>query len=314
MKISLFFTVVVLGSTPLAVSAESFSWGDITFQPRAYGGYANYDLNSSTFTFITAEGRSSTSPLIIDQQGHDKLQFSGFIGGIGGTIASGRFFGDFCYQSTPNKTAYSNTEQLGDTRDIFYSDVNAKYSDWALSLGYMITDQWSLFTGYKSGKTEWDDSFLNVPSPLVEDKYPVTQYAKLDTNFEQNGPFLGTSYSFPIGPGVLTFKVAYAYLDGTYKTNWRSETYFLLNGEPSSYTLSSQGKLDGNSNAYSFGIFWTQLLNDSLGLAIGANYHRYSFDLSGSFSGDFTEGGTKVTGGSLTEELFTLTTTITYRF
>jgi hypothetical protein len=57
-------------------------------------------------------------------------------------------------------------------------------------------------------------------------------------------------------------------------------------------------------------------MSDSLGFAIGANYHRYSFDLSGSglFSGDFTAGGTKVTGGSLTEELLTLTTTITYRF
>ena len=48
MKTALFCSMIVLGVMPLAASAEevssSFSWGAVTFQPRAYMGYADFSI------------------------------------------------------------------------------------------------------------------------------------------------------------------------------------------------------------------------------------------------------------------------------
>ncbi|KAB2929591.1 MAG: hypothetical protein F9K25_10465 [Candidatus Contendobacter sp.] len=320
MKTALFCSMIVLGVMPLTASAEevssSFSWGAVTFQPRAYIGYADYELKSSTFTFTPAKGDPYTSSLKFNAQGNDKIPLSGFIGGIGGTIATGQFFGDFYYQSTLNETAYSNMEEQKGDVVYRYGDVDAKHYDWALSLGYMITEQWSVFAGYKSGKTNWDQSY-NYNDP-VSDLFHGS--GSTDGKFEQNGPFLGTSYSFQIGPGALTFKIAYAYLDGEYEDNSQGKSYII---EPQPVLYNQVVYLDGNSNAYSLGLSWTQSLTDNLGYSIGLNYHRYEFDLSGSGTLAGSVGGGfvittpingEISSGTLTEELFTLTAAMTYRF
>lgn len=287
MKTTILCSMIVLGATPLATSADeassTFSWGDVTFQPRVYAGYADYQLESGIFTIEKPNG-TQTRPIFFDFNQDSKLQFSGFLWGIGGTLSTGQFFGDFYYQSTLNDTASSATELPNG----YIGDVNAQHSDWALSLGYSITDQWSIFAGYKAGNTEWDQQeSLN------------NGLRKLNYQFDQDGPFIGTSYSFPIGPGVLTFKVAYAYMNGTYERSLDS------------LTSSDKVNLDGDSNAYSLGLSWTQSLTDNLGVSMGANYHKYEFEMSGSYAGSVD--GT-YTGGSLTEDLFTLTASLFYRF
>lgn len=135
---------------------------------------------------------------------------------------------------------------------------------------------------------------------------------QLNAEFAQDGPFIGTSYSFLIGPGALTFKAAYAYLDGTYKWNANATVY-----DDPPYDQISQWKLDGNSNAYSLGVSWTQLMANNLGFSLGANYHNYKFDMSGTSTvraQNLSIQNGSVSGGTLTESLFTLTASIFYRF
>lgn len=331
MKTILMSSAIVLSVASLAASAEemssSFSWGDVTFQPRAYAGYANYSLESGTFDSIyrNSDGSinedltgSGKGTLSLDAQAHEKLQTNGFLWGIGGTVGTGDFFGDFYYQSTFNDTAYSdeNTPLVINNIpvNLYFGDVDARHDDWALSLGYIITERWAIFAGYKAGNTEWDQSYqLNVRSP---DDSRLIINGNLNANFDQSGPFLGTSYSFPVGSGTLTFKAAYAYLDGTYKWS-TAETVqpSFNNGDP--YTTLQNIKLDGNSNAFSLGLSWTQSLSNNLGYSIGANYHRYRFDMSGGATisvqnADYASG--EITSGSLTESLFTLTASLLYHF
>ena len=321
MKTILMSSAVVLSIASLAASAEetssSFSWGNVTFQPRAYVGYADYELKSGNFNFIPNGGAVYHRPIGFfftspDFSQVDKIQFSGVLGGIGGTIASGPFFGDFYYQSTANEVATKSQEEHGlldYSYDYSYGDGNAKHEDWALSLGYMITDQWSVFAGYKSGKTDFDQiNFAQIDNGIIN------ATIKLDGNFEQSGPFLGTAYSLQYGPGVLTFRIAYAYLDGTEKQAIDEETadpYF-------GFKYNLDHKLDGNSNAFSLGVSWTQQITDALGVSVGANYHRYKFNLSGGGQSEYYDGqqigSTEITGGSLTESLFTLTASLIYRF
>lgn len=325
-KISLISSTIMLGMASLAASAEeastSFSWGDMTFQPRAYVGYADYSLESGTFDFIfrnpdgsinetlTGSGKGKVS---LDVEKHVKLQINGVLWGIGGTIAAGNFFGDFYYQSTLNDTAYSDEDVPIIIEDIpfnaHYGDVDAQHDDWALSLGYIVTKQWAIFAGYKAGNTEWDQNYrLNVLSSSDS-----INNGNLNASFDQDGPFLGTSYSVPIGPGALTFKAAYAYLDGTYK--WSTTEVIQPPFDP--VTVLQRVKLDGNSSAFSLGLSWTQSLSDNMGYSIGANYHRYKFDMSGasaisSENAPYASG--QITSGSLTESLFTLTASFLYRF
>lgn len=317
MKTVLASSMLVLSTVSVSAAAEDFSWGNVDFQPRAYVGYADYELKSGIFnidlTYPNGSQKSVTGPATIDLSGRNKLQFSGLIWGVGGTVASGQFFSDLYYQSTADITAYSGTEQIIDSSyNQNLSDVNAQHADWAISLGYRITDQWSVFAGYKYGKTEWDQTFRQNALPPDSS---LLANGSVDGEFKQDGPFIGTAYSFVIGPGALTFKAAYAYLDGTY--TWNSPEVVYTSEGPVADTL--LWKLNGNSNAYSLGVSWTQSLTDNLGVSVGANYHNYKFDLSGGEAQATLVGNTpilsgQVSGGTLTEELFTLTASLLYTF
>lgn len=322
MKKSLMSFAVVLSTTSLSVAAEEFSWGNVTFQPRVNAGYADYMLESGSFNSIYKDINgniinSGNGPLNLDID-HDELKIDGLILGIGGTVVSGQFFGDFYYQSTLQETAYSSTDEQGVNGDIPYNqyqgDVNAQHDDWAISLGYMINSQWSVFAGYKSGNTDWDQPFrINVRS---ENDNSLITDGNVDAKFEQDGPFLGTSYSFLIGPGALTLKAAYAYLDGTYKWNYDQVVYPPFSGKDP-YNSLQKVELDGNSNAFSLGISWMQPLANNLGFSIGVNYHKYEFDMSGTASvvaENVDYDNAEINGGSLTEELFTLNASLFYSF
>lgn len=322
MKIALVSSMLVLNAMSLSASAEEFSWRDISFQPRAYIGYSNYSLESGTGTFVTvAENAlpvSESRKLSFDLQGDSKIHSTGFLGGLGATVATGHFFGDIYYQSTLSETVYPSQEQIFTSGNInSLSNVDAQHSDWAVSLGYQVNDQWSIFAGYKSGKTEWDQSFHdNRPAPDSR----VVQDGNFNLEFEQDGPFIGTSYSFLIGPGALTIKAAYAYLDGTYTSDFNSVCRPPnTNCSTAQLSVSQQFNLNGNSNAFSFGLSWTQSLTSSLGLSIGANYQRYEFDTAGgavqvNYIGDTAFKTTTINNVPLTEELFALTASLTYIF
>lgn len=321
MKARLILSMAMLNTVSLSATAEEFSWGNINFQPRAYLGYADYSLDGGDITKTSDTGITEKSKLLFGLPNRNKVDIQGFVGGVGATIATGNFFGDIYYQGIPSEAAYSafSSENPGDKNITNYGDIDVKHYDWAISLGYMITDQWSVFAGYKAGQTDSDQS-LTINRPLPESK--IIQTGDYSVSFDQGGPFLGTSYSFPIGPGALTLKAAYAYLDGEYTSDFKSTCLppnaNCLNGP---VPILQQFTWEGNSNAYSLGVSWTQPITENLGYSLGANYHHYKFDVSGSQRYTATLGSETVPrssgvleGGDLTEDLFTLTVSLFYRF
>lgn len=321
MRTNLIGSVTVLSIVSLNASAEEFSWRSMAFQPRAYMGYANYSLESGSFdsiyTFPSGQVSEIKEPLPLDLSLSDNIQIKGPLWGIGGTVASGRFFGDFYYQSTFDDNN-SDTEQQTNTNGMFINNflggVNAKHTDWALSMGYIINDQWSVFAGYKSGNTEWSQSKQQT---LLSPKIDLIGVYYVNFKFEQDGPFIGTSYSFLLGSGALNFKAAYAYLSGDYYSNYSEVEYPPLSGSGDRRDESDQINLDGNSNAFSVGVSWIQPLSENMGYSIGANYHRYKFDLSGTSSrvgASTINYRADIKSGTMTEELFTLTASLIYTF
>ena len=119
---------------------------------------------------------------------------------------------------------------------------------------------------------------------------------------------------------MQTLKAAYAYLNGTYTSDFNSVCRPPNTSCPNAPSpVLQQFNWGGNSNAFSVGASWTQAMTDNLGLSIGANYHWYKFDTDGTQSFDNYIGGERVGGGSfeggnLTEKLFTLTASLLYTF
>ena len=94
MKTSLIGSMIVLGAASLTVSAEEFSWGNVTVQPRVYAGYADYSLESGSLTVIPDQGDPKKGTLLFGLPNRGKVDVTGFLGGLGATVATGRFFGD----------------------------------------------------------------------------------------------------------------------------------------------------------------------------------------------------------------------------
>jgi len=319
--------------SPLVAGAES-----VVFQPRVFGGFMDYTLDTegnnfdATYFVLDSEGNvtdeitfNDLSLILGNLNPPDKrrIEFrnsSAPLLGLGGTVAYGQFFLDGYYQSTTTVTGANNgfSSNFGDVTEQL-QDLDFQHYDYALSLGYSLTPNWSLFAGYKGGKTDWDQDYS---SSLVLPGAELGFVSKVDGEFEQDGPFVGASYSFLVGSGALTFKAAYAYLDGDFK--WRDRSAISLTGigEDLRFDGEEVWKLDGNSDAFSFGVSWTQPITENFGYSLGFNYQRYDFDLDGGIGGSALSGdlsGTtpiraNVRNGSIEEEIASLTVTVTYRF
>lgn len=309
----------------LAILGVTTSWAEdaLVFQPRLFGGMGNYSLASGDFDLkvTTVDGGTvrTKGSATLDWYGNSKLQDVSPILGLGGTLGWGKFFGDIYYQSTALARSHGSAFGVTTFPDqsqllAHFGEVDFRHEDWALSLGYALNSNWSLFGGYKGGKTQWDQQatqqgFLpGATTPLF------TEIDSLDGRFEQDGPFIGVAFSYPLGGGTLTLRGAYAYLDGEYA--WKGQAKSAATGE---VFQRSTIKLDGNSDGYSLGMSWTKQLEDNLGLSLGAAYHWYDFDMSGSGSAGLegSPGGIsdlQFSGGTLTERLFTATASLLYTF
>ncbi|MBK8752102.1 MAG: hypothetical protein IPL99_10790 [Candidatus Competibacteraceae bacterium] len=88
MKVNLICSMVAMSAVSLSASAEEgFSWGDVTFQPRAYAGYADYSLKSSDFNLTIFDSKNQIifegkTPVTFNYSGSSKLQITGPILGF----------------------------------------------------------------------------------------------------------------------------------------------------------------------------------------------------------------------------------------
>lgn len=184
-------------------------------------------------------------------------------------------------------------------------------------MGYRFTDQWSLFAGYKSGNTDWNQPF-RVDRPAPDSR--TVQDGNFSVKFDQDGPFVGTSYVFfPDRSWRVEPLKQHAYLGGTYTSDFNSVCrHQILLVQMRHFQFYSN--LTGwKFQCFSVGASWTQAMTDNLGLSIGANYHWYKFDTDGTQLFNNYVGGERVNGGSfeggnLTEKLFTLTASLLYTF
>lgn len=152
-----------------------------------------------------------------------------------------------------------NLSSTLDDADISEEEDTGKASrqDLDFTLGYRLSKTWSIFTGYKYGKTK----MRFTPRDFEEDD---DISALTDEDYSQKGPFVGVSYSWLFDKaGRVSLSVAYASLNAT--NNFSANTdEDEEEGQEEIEFDDLTGQIDGDTKGFSYGISWTMPLSSNL--------------------------------------------------
>lgn len=238
--------LLLLGAT--AAQAE------LGITPRVNLGMMNYSykltLNSGTW--------------------HKAVDTVGILG-IGATMAFDRFFVDvYAQQSADGEDTYNYDL---DIPHVFNNDMEFDREDYAIAVGYAVTQNLSFFGGYKWGTTNFTEGFNPAQAS------PGNQYVqRFETEFEENGPFIGAALGWPVGKGLISLNIAVAMLDADNQQILTEEDGIPRNQEFVTFT--------GDSTGVNIGISWRAPITDNLSYSLSMDGYHYAFDVdNASFPG-----------------------------
>lgn len=321
------FSALATSVTALLLTPGLAGAVDFAFQARAETGLQYYDFEQSAVTDMIPQvsaggGRNTLLTTSSTRRFKDTMP----ILGIGGTVFADRFFFDASYQKAFNG---SDSDNLTDTWSfpasidfLGQSSLNQSQSDGdfdreegALSIGYSVTEQFSVYGGWKWAKTEFKEkrngtfqidleTGLDPSTSFDVVRIDGNFHDSLEYDFKNNGPFIGAAYGWTINSGKvngsLVANVAIAYLNGEFdnlKKSLAVTSNVSLTGtdgisnpvnpgelgaldEYISDTVGGGGRsFDGNSTGITFGLAWRgQTQVDGLAYLVGVNGYSYSFD------------------------------------
>lgn len=182
-----------------------------------------------------------------DDDPTNRPEFAGDFGSviIGLTTVFDKFYVNLnSEQSWKDDTAVFNSSLLYMDRD-----------DYALTLGYAVSNTTSVFAGYKYGKTGFTNASLEAGSTVAS-----------TFSFKEEGPFIGIAYTHSISnKSSVGLSLAYADMDG------EVNNHTLDAGEAGTGPTDGSGKVDG----ISVGIKYANALSDSTQLILGIKSVRY---------------------------------------
>jgi hypothetical protein len=261
----------------------------IKFQPRVSAGWMDYTL----------ELKSSDSVGGIDWNLSDNMA----VGSIGTTFFLSKFYLDLSYEHTAKGNAGLSAGRFYEAGDNPYIPLDADVTivgdsefyhwNYAITIGYQLLDNLSLYAGYKKNETSFDvdtqaiDHLIDDGSLTGTPGFPIffTYIGDFDVDTETKGPFLGGTYGFIIGDkGVLSLNLAVAFLEGD--INQSGKYIDPRTGVPDDlFDMDSSG----DSIGLSYGIRWQSTLTDRLGYFLSFKGHNYDFDADNSNHSDFKE-------------------------
>ena len=141
-----------------------------------------------------------------------------------------------------------------------YMDLTRK--DYALTLGYNLPQGWSVFGGYKYGKTTVDlTSYESVTTTGVT-------LATFDV--KEEGLYLGASYAFQVSPGnSLSLSAAYAVMQGE----------LVNHRDPAGGGGTGPANADGDVTGYSLSAKWIHEISPQTTLNIALKLNSYNNEM-----------------------------------
>jgi hypothetical protein len=147
-----------------------------------------------------------------------------FIGG-GATLFVNRFFVDAYVQrafsgddQSTFDTLLFDAPDVGDIVTRQQLEDEWERDEYSISAGYAVTDNFSLFAGYRHAETEFDEKGSVTGFPLGEN-VPIGPDIPINRtlNFENDGPFVGGRYGWRIGDlGIVGLNLGIALVDGEF--------------------------------------------------------------------------------------------------
>jgi len=275
---------------PVMASAAGEDW-DLSFQPRVEGGVSSYEFKAHPAIALIP----STATTFGYLRGNSQFKYKAdmpFLG-AGLTLFANRWFVDLSgrktFQGSDDDHFEAGTFDESGLADpnvpVFVSDSRTTNADiereeYAISLGYGITDQIALFGGYKWARTDlkthdsgsttslYGDGTLDGPIPFTE---------RENIKFKYDGPFVGLTYGLPVTQGLfdgaLSLKFALAFLDGK-----------LDSFNPDTGT--SNALFSGDTLGATFGVAWRGKTSmNGLTYSLGVDGFQYSFEAKDRFAG-----------------------------
>ncbi|GGF72357.1 hypothetical protein [Alteromonas lipolytica] len=147
---------------------------------------------------------------------------------------------------------------------------DADRTDTDITAGYRVDEHWSVFIGYKRGKTEL--SFIDRES---EDEQAVP--AAVNESYAQNGPYVGASYTWRFAnAGSVTASLAYAMLsaDNAFRANADDDE------EPDEIEFDDiAGRVNSDLDGYSFILGWSLPVSTQLVFQSKLKINAYQTDI-----------------------------------
>ena len=221
-----------------------------------------------------------------------------FIGG-GITMFADKFFVDLKAQyafdgkdtaTTDTSTFVEGENNIGSnfisdhTRQTLSWDTEFERTEFSVSVGYAITELFVAYAGYIRAETDFEHSVTSTFFSSHECTKPATSPAntniscasvtfdapslqltnrKANSEFEQDGPFIGTTFGYGFNKGRLAGKLAVAFLSGKLK----QKTEFI-----------PARSFDGDTVGLSLGINWTGYTPiKTLTYQVGVDGYQYTF-------------------------------------
>jgi len=231
-KLFVFGGILFLGATSLDAR-------EIGFRPRLNLGLMNYDFTQPGKVFTSTESSGATS---VFPTATSKWSASGSslpMIRTGFTFFVERLFFDFDFQyafnghANAHLTSWTSLEK--DTLPILQDDnflrfdtqaeLDFERTEFASTLGYSVTDQLSLYAGYKRADSETNFDLNGNIIAVKADDLSINPFfsqfsqftAKLDQKLVYQGPFMGATYTWNTNKlgleGALTGNVGLAFLE-----------------------------------------------------------------------------------------------------
>lgn len=301
--------LIILGGI-LYLSVTSLDAREIGIRPRLNVGVMSYDFTQQAKVLSSKESAEGAAGVFPSATNEWSASVAPPILRTGFTLFVDRVFFDFDFQyafSESDKTSFSTWGSLKqgslpglssdhllrfDTR----ADLEFERTEFAITLGYALTNQLAIYAGYKRADNdtnfELNGDILAVSANDLSVNSALTGFSShLKQNLVYQGPFLGATYTWnfnkPKLEGGLTGNIGVAFLDGS--TNNQGLRNFQLlgeSGEPLPVNITAIDRppfnlveLDGDTVGISLALSWNGFTPiDGLMYSVGLNNYRYEFN------------------------------------
>lgn len=279
---------------------------DFHFQPRLETGVTLYAIKTGAVHEFTPTLPDAPTGENMTQTKIEFKDTMAFIG-TGMTIFLNRLFLDLGAQysfdgNDDTQASYSIYQQdSGDGSSVFKSSeqsYNGKFNrhGQAISLGYAITEQFSLFVGYKWDELELDTTFegpfsyLNIDNDIAHGRQSGEEHLE----FKHEGPFVGVTHGWQVEWssryfGLLSMNLALAQLncklyqeqDGNIRITWVNGIEIAPIDDPYSF----ENEVSGETLGITLALGWYGVTPfEHLTYSMAISGYRYQFDLDNNYS------------------------------